>query len=63
MNDMVITDYYKNLPRGTKDKFVRDVADATGMSISNVNLKLRNGRWSMLEEREVKRLIENRRGI
>ena len=59
---MLINEYYKSLPRGNKDEFIREVSEAIGQSSSNVRTKLRNGRWSILEVREINRLIEKRGG-
>lgn len=56
-----ISSYYKDLPRGTKDQFIREVADAISQSTTNVGLKMRNGRWSQLEINAINRVIDSRR--
>ena len=58
MENMGIISYYEGLPRGEKDAFVREVADAIGQSTPNVRLKMKNGRWSVLEVREIEKIIK-----
>jgi hypothetical protein len=60
MDNMGITSYYEELPRGEKDRFVRNVAEAIGQSTSNVRLKMKNGRWSKLEIHVIEKIIERR---
>lgn len=60
MDSMGITSYYEKLPRGEKDGFAREVAEAIGQSTPNVRLKMKNGRWSQLEIREIEKIIERR---
>lgn len=60
MDSIGITSYYENLPRGKKDSFVREVAEAIGQSTWNARLKMKNGRWSLLEIREITKIIEKR---
>ena len=57
---MGISSYYENLPRGEKDGFVRDVAEAIGQSTSNVRLKMKNSRWGKTEVPIVAGIIERR---
>lgn len=56
-----ITSYYKSLPRGTKDLFVRKIAERLEQSTANVFLKIRNQRWSRLETDAINKIIESRR--
>ena len=53
-----ICSYYKELPRGKKDVFVREVAEAIGQSSANVYLKLRNSRWGKIEVPIIAAIIE-----
>lgn len=57
---MGITDYYENLPRGEKDKFLMEVADAIGQSTTNCRLKMKNGRWKKIEIPIIENIINNR---
>ena len=57
-----ISSYYEELPRGEKDGFVRDVAEAIGQSTSNVRLKMKNGRWGKTEVPTINEVIEKREG-
>ena len=57
-----ISSYYEGLPRGEKDGFVRDVAEAIGQSTSNVRLKMKNGRWGKTEVPIINEVIERREG-
>lgn len=57
-----ISSYYEDLPRGEKDGFVRDVAEAIGQSTSNVRLKMKNGRWGKTEVPTINEVIERREG-
>lgn len=57
-----INSYYETLPRGEKDTFVRDVAEAIGQSTSNVRLKLKNCRWGKTEVPIIAGIIEKREG-
>ena len=57
-----ISSYYEELPRGEKDGFVRDVAEAIGQSTSNVRLKMKNGRWGKTEVPTINEVIERREG-
>ena len=57
-----ISSYYEGLPRGEKDSFVRDVAEAIGQSTSNVRLKMKNGRWGKTEVPIIAEIIEKREG-
>ena len=61
MEKMGISCYYEGLPRGEKDKFVMEVANAIGQSSSNVRLKMKNGRWSVTEIPEIEKIIKSRR--
>lgn len=61
MDTMGISCYYEKLPRGEKDKFVIEVANAIGQSSSNVRLKMKNGRWSVTEVPVIEDIIEGRR--
>lgn len=60
MDCMGISSYYESLPRGVKDDFVRDVADAIGQCTSNVRRKLKNGGWSKTEIPAISAIIEKR---
>lgn len=60
MDAIGISDYYKSLPRGHKSKFVMEVAQRIGQSLPNVMLKLRNGRWSVLEVPAIEEVIKSR---
>ena len=60
MDMMGISYYYENLPRGEKDKFVVEVADAIGQSTSNTRLKMKNGRWSKTEVPIIENIIKGR---
>lgn len=62
MDCMGISSYYENLPRGEKDGFVRDVAEAIGQSTTNVRLKMKNGRWRRTEIPSITEVIERREG-
>ena len=62
MNELGINSYYETLPRGEKDSFVRDVAEAIGQSTSNVRLKMKNGRWGKTEVPIIAEIIEKREG-
>lgn len=44
-----ITSHFENLPFGRKDAFIREVADALGLSSSSVRKKIQNGNWRKLE--------------
>ena len=55
-----ISSYYEELPRGEKDAFVREVAEAIGQSTSNVRLKMKNGRWAKTEVPKINDIIERR---
>ena len=57
---MGISSYYENLPRGEKDSFVREVAEAIGQSSSNVRLKMKNTRWGKAEVPIIADVIERR---
>ena len=57
-----ISSYYEGLPRGEKDGFVRDVAEAIGQSTSNVRLKMKNGRWAKTEVPTINEVIGRREG-
>lgn len=60
MNGIGISDYYNSLPRGSKSEFAIEVAQRIGQSASNVELKMRNGRWSKLEIPVVEEIIKAR---
>ena len=60
MSGIGISDYYNNLPRGAKSAFAIEVAQRIGQSTSNVELKLRNGRWSKLEIPVIEEIIKTR---
>lgn len=45
-----INSYHESLPRGQRDAFVREVADAIGKTTSSVYYKLRTGKWNMKTE-------------
>lgn len=60
MDCLGISSYYENLPRGEKDSFVRDVAEAIGQSTSNVRLKMKNSRWGKAEVPIISDIIERR---
>lgn len=61
MDSMGISSYYESLPRGEKDGFVREVAEAIGQSTPNVRLKMKNSRWSKTEVPVVIDIIDKRR--
>lgn len=61
MDSMGISSYYKSLPRGEKDGFIREIADAIAKSSSMVRMKIREGKWSVLEFPIVVSVIEKRR--
>lgn len=57
-----ISSYYRSLPRGEKDEFVREVAEALFQSTSNISLKMRTGRWPSLQVGIVESIIAKRQG-
>ncbi len=60
MNEMGITSYYKDLHHGEKDVFIREVAEAIGQSSSSIRRKIKDGGWSLLEIREIEKIIVGR---
>jgi hypothetical protein len=53
-----ITSHFDNLPYGSKDAFIREVADALGLSSSSVRKKIQNGNWRKLEIPIITKLIQ-----
>ena len=49
LDSIGISDYYKSMPFGKKDEFVRNVAESICKSSSTVFKKLSNGKWNALE--------------
>lgn len=62
LNCLGISSYYEDLPRGEKDGFLREVAEAIGQSTTNVRLKIKNGRWGKTEVPAINEVIERREG-
>ena len=62
MDCLGISSYYENLPRGKKDSFVREVAEALGQSSPNVYRKMRNSRWGKIEVPIIVSVIEKWEG-
>lgn len=60
MNEMGITSYYNELHHGKKDVFIREVAEAIGQSSSSIRRKIKDGGWSILEIREIEKIIVGR---
>lgn len=60
LKDIGITSYYQNLPRGEKDRFAREVAEAIDQSSANVRRKIRLDRWSSLERPVIENIINER---
>ena len=60
MESVGITNYYENLPRGGKEGFLAEVAVALGQSVSNVRLKMKNGRWAKIEKPLIEEIIKKR---
>ena len=53
-----ITSHFDNLSFGSKDAFIREVADALGLSSSSVRKKIQNGNWRKLEIPIITKLIQ-----
>lgn len=53
-----ITSHFDKLPFGSKDAFIREVADALGLSSSSVRKKIQNGNWRKLEIPIITKLIQ-----
>lgn len=56
-----IYSYYKSLPHGEKDGFVRTVAAELEMSCSSILAKLKMGNWRKLQLDAINKIIEERR--
>lgn len=56
-----IYSYYKGLPHGEKDGFVRTVAAELDMSCSSILTKLKLGNWRKPQLDAINKIIEERR--
>ena len=60
LNGMSIGEFYGNLPRGKKDGFAIEVAEAIEKSVSTVQKKMVGRGFSKLEEEAVRRIIKRK---
>lgn len=60
MDSVGISNYYENLPRGGKEVFLAEVATALGQSVTNIRVKIKNGRWAKLEKPALEKIIKER---
>lgn len=60
MDSVGISNYYENLPRGGKEVFLAEVATALGQSVTNIRVKMKNGRWAKLEKPVLEKIIKER---
>lgn len=56
-----ISSYYDSLPRGQKDVFKRDVAEAIEKSVPTIQLRIKTGKWTMIELDKINELIKTQK--
>ena len=63
LDSIGISDYYKSMPFGKKDEFVRNVAESICKSSSTVFKKLSNGKWNALEIKLINEIFDKMQSL